>query len=262
MSHWGSTVLFNIFEDSAKPFTLEALLYGMNMGLMFLCMVIWFLGFSKIMTTDKFTYIFGRFFPAISLTFTMILRLLPFIKKRTAEISEGQKAIKAENANPTVISTEAETVNFHVISTEAENANFHVISTEAKTVNFHVISTGARSAKWRNPPKLAEMISLFTAVFSSTLEDGISTAETMENRGWGKCRRTCFLSYRFRISDALLSIVLMLLYGILIFCEVNGGSTMGFYPTVNFSIKGNIFLIPEIAAYSGEMILLTIFCRK
>ena len=71
----GQTVLFTYFDN--RPYTLEALLYGACTGCMFVAMFVWFSSYNRVMTSDKFTFLFGGLAPAITLTLTMALRLVP-----------------------------------------------------------------------------------------------------------------------------------------------------------------------------------------
>ena len=94
VSSWGQTPLFYVF---GRPFTKEAFVYGLNMGLTFLVMLEWFLAFGCIMTVDKFTYLFSPFFPSVSLMLVMILRLVPLCTRRGREISETRQGAGIES---------------------------------------------------------------------------------------------------------------------------------------------------------------------
>lgn len=89
-SHKGETVLLFI---NGKAITLEALLYGINNGLMILAVMIEFLVFSEIMTSDKIMYIFGKFSPRLSLLISMSLRYIPLYRQRAGIISNAQKTM-------------------------------------------------------------------------------------------------------------------------------------------------------------------------
>ena len=49
--------------------------------------------FNKIMTSDKFIYLFGRVLPSMSLILSMTLRFVPRFKERLTQICVGQKCI-------------------------------------------------------------------------------------------------------------------------------------------------------------------------
>ena len=90
VSHEGNTVIFYI---NGNVVTVEALIYGIMSAVMFISILIWFSSYNVIMTSDKFTYLFGKVIPSTSLIITMILRFVPRFKKQIKVISEGQKAI-------------------------------------------------------------------------------------------------------------------------------------------------------------------------
>lgn len=86
----GDTVLFVYLN---RNFTYEALFYGFLFANMFSEMIIWFASYSKIMTSDKFIYIFGPIMPSISLIFTMVLRFVPRYKTQAVQIATARKCI-------------------------------------------------------------------------------------------------------------------------------------------------------------------------
>lgn len=86
----GATVLFTVF---GRPYTLEALYYGMSTGGMFVGIILWFASYSAVMTSDKFMYIFGRLAPSVSLVLTMILRLIPAFGQKAKQIAGARRAI-------------------------------------------------------------------------------------------------------------------------------------------------------------------------
>ena len=87
----GNKVLFHYF--GGRPFTLEALLYGIATGGMFLTVILWFSCYNEIMTSDKFTYMFGRFVPSLSMVFCIVLRFVPNYKIKAQTIAGARKCI-------------------------------------------------------------------------------------------------------------------------------------------------------------------------
>jgi energy-coupling factor transport system permease protein len=87
----GDTVLFAYI--GGRSFTLEALLYGCATGGMFLSVLLWFACYNRVMTSDKFIYLFGRCIPAVSLLLTMVLRLVPHFKAKAAAIAGARKCV-------------------------------------------------------------------------------------------------------------------------------------------------------------------------
>ena len=90
-SHAGVTILF--FHPNGNPITLESILYGVAMGGMLVSVIAWFSCFNAVMTSDKFTYLFGKIIPALSLVFSMTLRLVPRFKAQIKVIAKAQKCI-------------------------------------------------------------------------------------------------------------------------------------------------------------------------
>lgn len=89
-SHNGATVLFFI---RGNRITLEAMIYGGSVSLMFAAIVIWFSCFNVIMTAEKLIYIFGKAAPVLGLTLSMIFRYIPLLKARFQEIRLGQACL-------------------------------------------------------------------------------------------------------------------------------------------------------------------------
>jgi len=89
-NHQGVTVLFYL---NYNPITLEAVLYGLASAVMLVSMMMWFSCFSKIITSDKIIYLFGRIAPVLALLFSMCFRFVPLFKTRYREIHEGQKGM-------------------------------------------------------------------------------------------------------------------------------------------------------------------------
>lgn len=88
---YGKTVLFTFFSD--RPYTLEALYYGMANAAMFVSVIMWFASYNEIMTSDKFLYIFGRVAPGISMILTMVLRFIPNYMRKAKQIATARKCI-------------------------------------------------------------------------------------------------------------------------------------------------------------------------
>ncbi len=86
----GETVLFSLF---GRPYSLEALYYGAVVGGMFVVMMLWFGCYNVVLTSDKFTSLFGKLIPALSLLLVMVLRLIPGLMRKTAQISGARRGI-------------------------------------------------------------------------------------------------------------------------------------------------------------------------
>ena len=87
---YGSRVLFRIGD---RPYTYEALMYGVAVAAMFVTMLLWFGCYNKVLTSDKFTSLFGNLIPALSLLLVMILRMVPNFIRKAKQLSGARKAI-------------------------------------------------------------------------------------------------------------------------------------------------------------------------
>ena len=87
---YGAHILFYLF---GRPYTLEALLYGFAIGGVFLQMLLWFGCYNQVLTSDKFTALFGNLIPALSLLLVMVLRLIPSFLRKAAQLAGARKSI-------------------------------------------------------------------------------------------------------------------------------------------------------------------------
>ena len=90
-SHEGVTVL--LYLPTGNPLTLESILYGISSGVMIATVMLWFLNFNRVITSDKFIYLFGRIIPALSLVLSMTLRFIPKFKAQLQLVTDAQKSI-------------------------------------------------------------------------------------------------------------------------------------------------------------------------
>lgn len=74
-NHEGMTIL--TYLPNGNPLTLEAIAYGIAAAAMLAAVITWFTCLNKVMTSDKFIYLFGRIIPALSLLLSMTLRFIP-----------------------------------------------------------------------------------------------------------------------------------------------------------------------------------------
>lgn len=87
---YGATILFHIF---GRPYTLEALIYGGAIAAVFAVMLIWFGCYNAVLTSDKFTSLFGNFIPALSLLLVMVLRMIPNLMRKANQFLGARKSI-------------------------------------------------------------------------------------------------------------------------------------------------------------------------
>ena len=96
----GDTVLFTYLNG--RPYSLEAMVYGLAIGAMFVSVIVWFGCYHVIMTSDKFTYLFGGLAPSVSQLFTMVLRLVPSYQRKLTEIATARSCAGKGTAGKSV----------------------------------------------------------------------------------------------------------------------------------------------------------------
>lgn len=89
--HQGVTIL--TYLPSGNPLTLESILYGLAAGTMLCAVVLWFVCFNRVITSDKFVYLFGRVIPALSLVLSMTLRFVPLFRRQLETVRQAQFCI-------------------------------------------------------------------------------------------------------------------------------------------------------------------------
>ena len=86
----GETVLFYVFR---RPYTLEALYYGVVIGFVFIEMFLWFGCYGKVLTSDKFIGLFANYIPSLSLILMMVFRMIPNLLIKARQIMGVRKSI-------------------------------------------------------------------------------------------------------------------------------------------------------------------------
>lgn len=94
-SHGGVTLI--TYLPGGNPLTLESILFGLAASAMIGSVICWFSCYNRIMTSDRFLYLFGRVMPALSLIFSMILRFVPRFGVQMKRIYGAQKALLGED---------------------------------------------------------------------------------------------------------------------------------------------------------------------
>ncbi|MDD7347835.1 MAG: energy-coupling factor transporter transmembrane component T [Clostridiales bacterium] len=90
-NHFGITNLGqNIIGNEI---TLEALVWGFVIGLSAFIVVMWFSCLFAVFTSDKFIYLFGKVSPKLSLFLSILLRMIPSVKKKWRAIAIAQSGI-------------------------------------------------------------------------------------------------------------------------------------------------------------------------
>ena len=121
-NHSGVTIL--CYLPTGNPLTLESILYGLSAGMMLVTVLLWFVSFNRVMTSDKFVYLFGRLIPALSLVLSMTLRFVPKFKSQFETVREAQKCIGRDVSNGSLFARmkNAVTVISIMVTWSLENA--------------------------------------------------------------------------------------------------------------------------------------------
>lgn len=121
-SHEGVTKL--LYFPTGNPLTLESILYGFSAGFMLATVLLWFVNFNRVITSDKFVYLFGRIIPALSLVLSMTLRFIPKFKSQTKTVVDAQRCIGRDLSSGSLLSRikTAVTVLSIMITWALENA--------------------------------------------------------------------------------------------------------------------------------------------
>lgn len=90
-NHEGVTIL--TYLPSGNPLTLESILFGIAAALMLATVISWFSCYNKIMTSDKFIYLFGKVIPSLSLVLSMTLRFVPRFTAQLKVVTNAQRCI-------------------------------------------------------------------------------------------------------------------------------------------------------------------------
>lgn len=90
LNTYGATILFHIF---GRPYTMEALMYGAAIAAVFLVMLLWFGCYNAVLTSDKFTSLFGNLIPALSLLLVMVLRMIPNLMRKARQITGARMSV-------------------------------------------------------------------------------------------------------------------------------------------------------------------------
>lgn len=121
-NHEGVTVI--AYLPSGNPLTLESILYGIAAASMVATVICWFSCFNKIMTSDKFIYLFGRIIPSLSLILSMTFRFVPKFKEQVQEVSNAQKSMGRDTSEGSVFARVKNSIRIlsAVITWSLENA--------------------------------------------------------------------------------------------------------------------------------------------
>lgn len=81
------------YFPNGNAITIESIVYGFLTGGMIASVIGWFSCYNKIMTEDKFIYLFGRLSPSLALVVSMTLRFVPQYRDELKKVVNAQRCI-------------------------------------------------------------------------------------------------------------------------------------------------------------------------
>ena len=100
-NHAGVTIL--TYLPTGNPLTLESILYGLAAGCMLCAVLLWFVCYNRVLTSDKFVYLFGRVIPALSLVLSMTLRFVPRFRRQFRTVAQAQRFMGRDTENGSLL---------------------------------------------------------------------------------------------------------------------------------------------------------------
>ena len=88
LTHRGRTTLFWLGDSRIK---LEAIMFGVVMGLLLVAIMFTFASYNDIISSHKFLYLFSRISPKVALLTMITVRFVPLFMRRLQKITLVQK---------------------------------------------------------------------------------------------------------------------------------------------------------------------------
>jgi len=90
-NHRGVSII--AYFPNGNPLTSESILFGVATACMLAAVVCWFWCVSRIFTSDKIIFLFGKILPSLSLVISMSIRFVPEFISRFGEVRRAQKSV-------------------------------------------------------------------------------------------------------------------------------------------------------------------------
>lgn len=88
--HNGKTPLFFMNQN---PVTLESFICGASIAVTIIAVIVWFFCVTKVMTSEKFYFLFSKISPKLALVFSMALSFIPRLKKSYKDTEKAHKTL-------------------------------------------------------------------------------------------------------------------------------------------------------------------------
>ncbi len=191
-NHEGMTIL--AYLPSGNPLTLESIVYGVASAIMLMSVICHFSCFNKIMTSDKFIYLFGKIVPALSLILSMVLRFVPRFKEQIKTISTAQAHLGRDVSQGNIID-------------RAKNG-----------------------------------IKILSIMITWSLENAITTSDSMKSRGYGLPNRTAYSNFRLHKRDIKVLLYIIVLSAYIIVGSIKGGLIFRYFPIIKGKLDISVAL--------------------
>ena len=89
-SHNGRTPLFFL---NGNAVTVEAICYGVYLGVMLSGVLLWCKALSKVIDADKLLYLLGKLSPSVALVMSAVMRYLPALRREAESLRQTQAAM-------------------------------------------------------------------------------------------------------------------------------------------------------------------------
>lgn len=109
--------------------------------------------------------------------------------------------------------------------------------------------------------KLNSGMTVIGVLTSWALEGSITTSDSMRSRGYGTSKRTSFMIYRMTKTDWMLTAIMFVMLGVVVFFAANGGMNAEFLPERNIASINSKNIIGFIA-YLGYLLIPVILNAK
>lgn len=96
-NHNGMTIL--AYFPSGNPLTLESIIFSVCAAGILASVILWFFCFNRVITSDKFIYLFGRIIPSLALVLSMVLRFIPLFKEQHHRVAAAQKSLHSDSSS-------------------------------------------------------------------------------------------------------------------------------------------------------------------
>ena len=90
-NHSGVTPVFYINDNMV---CLENIIYGAVISLLLISVIQWCSVAASYLSSEKMMYLFGSFIPSVGMIFSMILRMIPLMRKRYRQIHDAQMGLR------------------------------------------------------------------------------------------------------------------------------------------------------------------------